>query len=78
VIRLRILRNEHASTRAVLMFNAGPIGSYQGDPLYCASLAPAEYETLVSRFGFEVVEHATNDARAGGRTVWLCRRQEES
>ena len=73
---------EHASAHAVLMFNAGPvhgegIGSYRGDPLYHASLAPAEYEALISSSGFEVVEHAVNDARAGGRTAWLCRRRGE-
>ena len=69
---------EHASAGAVLMFNAGPrhgeaIGNYRGDPLYHASLAPWEYEALINRFGFEVIEHATNDERAGGRTAWLCR-----
>lgn len=68
---------EHSSDRAVLMFNTGPehgeaIGSYRGEPLYHASLAPAEYETLISGIGFEVIDHATNDVRAGGRTVWLC------
>ena len=73
---------EHASAHAVLMFNAGPahgegIGSYRGDPLYHASLAPAEYEALINQSSFEVVEHAVNDARAGGRTAWLCRRRGE-
>jgi hypothetical protein len=51
---------EHSSDRAVLMFNTGPehgeaIGSYQGDPLYHASLASAEYVALVSGIGFESV-----------------------
>ena len=69
---------EHASAGALLMFNAGPrhgeaIGNYRGDPLYHASLAPWEYEALINRFGFEVIEHAANDERAGGRTAWLCR-----
>jgi SAM-dependent methyltransferase len=69
---------DHASAGALLMFNAGPqhgeaIGNYRGDPLYHASLAPSEYRALINRFGFEVVEHASNDERAGGRTVWLCR-----
>jgi SAM-dependent methyltransferase len=67
----------HASPGAVLMFNGGPmhgegIGSYRGDPLYHASLAPAEYEALISRSGFRVVEHVLNDPQAGGRSVWLC------
>ena len=69
---------KHATDRAFLMFNGGPmhgeaIGQYRGEPLYHASLAPAEYEDLVNRFGFEVIEHAIDDLRAGGRSVWLCR-----
>ncbi len=68
----------HASAAALLMFNAGPqhgeaIGNYRGDVLYHASLAPCEYEALIDRSGFEVIEHALNDERAGGRTAWLCR-----
>jgi SAM-dependent methyltransferase len=73
---------EHASDRAVLMFNTGPahgeaIGTYRGDRLYHASLTGDEYEALLDRFGFEVVEHVVNDARSGGRTVWFCRRRGE-
>ncbi len=39
----------HAHQDTVLMFNTGPafgeaIGSYRGDPLYHASLDPAEYD----------------------------------
>jgi SAM-dependent methyltransferase len=69
----------HASAGAVLMFNAGPehgeaIGEFGGDPLYHASLAPSEYEALISRSGFEVILHKANDPAAGGRTAWLCRR----
>jgi SAM-dependent methyltransferase len=72
----------HAAADAVLMFNGGPahgeaVGSYRGDPLYHASLAPAEYEALLSRSGFAVIAHAADDARAGGRTVWLCRARDE-
>jgi SAM-dependent methyltransferase len=68
---------EHASAGAILIFNAGPmhgeaIGEYRGDPLYHASLSPGEYETITARFGFRIVQHAINDAEAGGRTVWLC------
>lgn len=70
----------HASAGAVLMFNAGPehgeaIGEFGGDPLYHASLAPSEYQALLSRFGFEVILHKANDPAAGGRTAWLCRRR---
>jgi SAM-dependent methyltransferase len=71
---------DHASAGTVLMFNTGPqhgeaVGEYNGDPLYHASLSPTEYEALIGRFGFDVVQHATNDAAAGGRTVWLCQRR---
>ena len=69
----------HAADDAVLMFNAGPahgeaIGTYRGDPLFHASLAPDEYQSLLARHGFEISDHAVNDERAGGRTVWLARR----
>jgi hypothetical protein len=69
----------HAALGAMLMFNTGPqhgegVGEYKGDPLYHASLSPDEYEALITRFEFRVLEHATNDAQAGGRTVWLCQR----
>src|SRR5262249_58798564 len=65
----------HAAPGALLMFNTGPdhgegIGEFEGDPLYHASLAPAEYESLIAQSGFRVIAHAVNDARAGGRTVW--------
>ncbi len=71
---------KHAAPGAVLMFNSGPaqgeaIGSYRGDPLYHASLAPDEYRELLRRFGFRPVEHVANDARAGGRTAWICKAQ---
>ena len=52
------------------------IGEYRGDPLYHASLSAAEYEALAAASGFEVVLHVANDAAAGGRTAWLCRRRE--
>ena len=72
------LLGQHSSADAVLMLNTGPehgedVGSYRGDPLYHASLAPSEYAALVNGIGFDVIEHAVNEARAGGRTVWLCR-----
>lgn len=68
----------HALPGAMLMFNTGPrhgeaIGSYRGDPLYHASLAPEEYRSLMDQTGFETIGHAVEDAHAGGRAVWLCR-----
>jgi SAM-dependent methyltransferase len=68
----------HARPGAILMFNSGPafgeaIGSYKGDPLYHASLDPVEYRELLTRHGFELIEHLAEDPRAGGRTAWLAR-----
>jgi hypothetical protein len=63
---------EHATPSAVLMFNAGPshgeaIGSYRGDPLYHASLDPAEYAKLLGGIGFNILAHVVEDPQAGGQ-----------
>jgi cyclopropane fatty-acyl-phospholipid synthase-like methyltransferase len=72
----------HAGDHAVLMFNTGAAHgegastfTFKDEPLYHASLAPAEYRTLLDRSGFEVISHVANDVRSGGRTAWLCRRK---
>lgn len=72
----------HAAVDAVLMFNTGSehgegtsTFTFKHEPLYHASLAPAEYRALLERNGFDVICHAANDARSGGRTAWLCRRK---
>jgi SAM-dependent methyltransferase len=69
---------DHAAEGCALMFTSGPrvgeaIGSYQGEPLYHASLDAAEYEALLHANGFEVVQHTIEDAACGGHTVWLAR-----
>jgi SAM-dependent methyltransferase len=69
----------HAARDAALMFTSGPsfgeaIGEYQGEPLYHASLDPAEYRALLSANGFEVVAYAPEDQSCGGHTIWLARR----
>jgi SAM-dependent methyltransferase len=68
----------HAATGAIIMFNAGlghgeGLGSYRGDPLYHASLSAPEYESLLAKFRFELIEHSVNDPAKGGRIVWLAR-----
>jgi len=68
----------HAAPAAILMFNAGfghgeAVGSYQGDPLYHASLDASEYQALLTDFGFELIEHSINDPAKGGRIFWLAR-----
>jgi hypothetical protein len=69
----------HAVPGAILMFNAGfghgeAVGSYQGDPLYHASLDADEYRSLLANSDFELLEHSVNGPEKGGRIVWLARR----
>jgi SAM-dependent methyltransferase len=66
----------HAAPEAALMFTSGPadgeaIGSFGGEPLYHASLDPAEYRSLLDRSGFRVVSHVVEDPDCGGHTIWL-------
>ena len=68
----------HAAARAALMFTSGPahgeaIGSYRGEPLYHASLDAAEYRTLLSANGFEVMAHMVEDPTCGHHTIWLAK-----
>lgn len=68
----------HAATGAALMFTSGPshgevIGQLEGEPLYHASLDPAEYRQLLEEQGFSVVDHRANDQGCFGRTIWLAR-----
>jgi SAM-dependent methyltransferase len=67
---------QHAAPNAALMFTSGPghgeaIGSFGGEPLYHASLDPAEYRSLLDRNGFRVVSHVVEDPDCGGHTIWL-------
>jgi methyltransferase family protein len=67
---------EHAAAGAALMLTSGPahgevIGSFGGEPLYHASLDPAEYRALLDRYGFRVVAHVVEDPDCGGHTIWL-------
>jgi SAM-dependent methyltransferase len=68
----------HAAPGAALMLTSGPragvaMGSFEGEPLYHASLAPEEYRALLAAHGFAVVAHVAEDPDCGGRTVWLAR-----
>lgn len=69
---------KHAAPGAALMFTSGPshgeaIGTFEGEPLYHASLDPDEYRSLLEANGFAVVAHAVEDPSCGGHTVWLAR-----
>ncbi|WCM27962.1 class I SAM-dependent methyltransferase [Sphingomonas sp. QA11] len=62
-----------------LLFNSGPkrgtsMGEYRGDPLYHASLDPAEYRAAFLRAGLVEMAHVVEDPGCGGATVWLARK----
>jgi SAM-dependent methyltransferase len=66
----------HAAACAALMFTSGTghgvaIGSYHGEPLYHASLAPEEYRALLEANGFRVEAHVAEDPECGRHTIWL-------
>jgi SAM-dependent methyltransferase len=66
----------HAAPGAPLMFTSGSsdgesIGSWQGEPLYHASLAPEEYRSLVEANGLVLVDHRIGDPACGHATIWL-------
>lgn len=68
----------HAAPGAALMFTSGPadgeaIGTFEGEPLYHASLSVIEYQALLTRHGFAVVAHAIEDPACGRHTIWLAR-----
>lgn len=68
----------HAMPGAALMFTSGPahgeaIGTFEGAPLYHASLAPDEYRSLLAGNGFDVLDYRAEDPDCGGHTIWLAR-----
>ena len=70
---------KHAASKAALMFTSGrdhgvAMGEFEGEPLYHASLDPAEYRTLLAANGFEVATQVFDDPGCGGHSVWLARR----
>lgn len=67
---------EHAADDAVLMFTSGSehgiaIGSFEGEPLFHASLSTVEYRALLEAHGFAVLHHESEDPECGGHTIWL-------
>jgi len=56
----------HAEPGAPLTFTAGPahgpaIGEWQGEPLYHASLSPAEYGALLDANGFDLLSYRIHE-----------------
>lgn len=70
----------HAAEGAALLLTSGPrqgeaIGSFEGEPLYHASLDPAEYRSLLDQNGFSIIAHVVEDAACGGHTIWLAQQR---
>jgi SAM-dependent methyltransferase len=66
----------HAAPGAALAFTSGPAhgevsGTFEGEPLFHASLDPLEYRALLDAAGFEVAAKIEEDIHCGGHTVWL-------
>jgi 2-polyprenyl-3-methyl-5-hydroxy-6-metoxy-1,4-benzoquinol methylase len=62
-----------------LLFNSGPsrgtsMGEYRGDPLFHASLDPADYRAAFVKAGLAEMAHVAEDPGCGGATVWLARK----
>jgi SAM-dependent methyltransferase len=78
--RMFSIFRSHAAPRAALMFTSGPghgraIGSFEGEPLYHASLDGADYRALLDENGFAVVAHMVEDPACSRHTVWLAQRR---
>lgn len=70
----------HAVPGAALMFTSGhehgeAIGTFQGEALYHASLAPDEYRSLLAANDFDVLDFDERDPTCGDSTVWLARKR---
>lgn len=66
----------HAARGAALMLTSGPahgeaIGTLEGEPLFHASLDPAEYRRLLTTHRFDERAHVAQDPACFGHTIWL-------
>jgi len=69
----------HLHPGGLLMFTsgseAGEVWSENGgEALYHASLAEADYRSLLEAHGFQVLRHAADDPDCGGATLWIALR----
>ena len=67
-----------ANSRAPLMFTAGPehgeaVNPLWGEPLFHASFSKEEYDALLKKNGFEIVDFALNDQECGDHCIYLAR-----
>jgi cyclopropane fatty-acyl-phospholipid synthase-like methyltransferase len=66
----------HLNPNGILLFTSGTErgevwGMNGGENLFHASLATAEYQTLMQLTQFEVLKHTINDPDCGGANVWM-------
>jgi ubiquinone/menaquinone biosynthesis C-methylase UbiE len=68
----------HLEPGGALLFTCGPgageaVGAVEADPVYHASLSPAEYAALMEAHGILPRRFTAEDPDCGGRSVWLGR-----
>ncbi len=68
----------HAAPGAALLLTTGPeagvaYGTVEGEPVYHASLAPAEYRALFAAHGFTEIAFRPEDPECDYHTVWIAR-----
>jgi trans-aconitate methyltransferase len=68
--------HDHIARQGLLLFTSGhragtAIGDMFGHPLFHASLDSEVYESLLARYGFQVLLHRVEDPECGDHTVWL-------
>jgi SAM-dependent methyltransferase len=73
----------HLKPGGALLFTSGHdagvrLGEWRGEPLYHASLDPAEYAALLAGSGFDLLHHRLRDPDCGEATVWLARYRGEA
>jgi hypothetical protein len=67
---------EHLNPNGILLFTSGTEHGESwaengGENLFHASLDTSEYERLLQKHHFQVLEHTMNDPDCGGATVWM-------
>jgi cyclopropane fatty-acyl-phospholipid synthase-like methyltransferase len=70
------LFEEHLNPEGILLFTSGPKngeawGMNGGENLFHASLDQNEYEDLLSKHNFKVLEHVVKDPNCGCATIWM-------
>ena len=69
---------QHCNPGCLLLFTSGPDAGEVwsdngGQNLYHASLSTEEYNTLLARHHFTVLQHVVEDKNCGDATIWMAR-----